>query len=338
MKSKTIVIIVHILGIALFLYLPVLFAPRDISIADMFKQPRGLADIAVYVLLVIYFYINYFLLVPGLYFNKKYGLYAVFTLLFFTIIFMVSPLIMMISPVDMPGEPGHGPGPDDFFGLRHNLLLVLVVFVLSLMLRINNRWKLAEQERISAELSHLKAQINPHFLFNTLNSIYSLAIDKSDETPEAVVRLSGMMRYVISEADKDMVELEKEIKYICDYIDLQKIRLGTTTQLDFKVEGDPMGKRIAPLILIPFVENAFKYGVNPEKSGLIQIRIKTSDGRLEMMVKNDKVNLLTPDEMKSGLGIQNTRNRLKHLYASRHLIDIRETDKDFTVILNLILE
>jgi LytS/YehU family sensor histidine kinase len=210
-----------------------------------------------------------------------------------------------------------------------------LAFFFSLALRIGNRWKQAERERITAELSHLKAQVNPHFLFNTLNSIYSLALEKSDDTADAVVRLSGMMRYVISEADKDFVSLEKEIRYVCDYVDLQKLRFGSAVHLDFKVVGDLTGKKIAPLILIPFVENAFKHGVNPEIDSDILIHILIKDGRLEMIVKNKILPSVQQETLRNGLGVENTRNRLKHLYPSSHVLNIRESENEFLVEMNI---
>ena len=130
------------------------------------------------------------------------------------------------------------------------------------MLKINSRLKLAEKEKVNAELSYLKAQINPHFLFNTLNSIYSLAIEKSDYTATAVVKLSSMMRYVITDASHKFVPLEKEINYISNYIELQKLRIDSSIKLMYTVTGDISDKKIAPLVLISFIENAFKYGVN----------------------------------------------------------------------------
>lgn len=342
MNKKAVRIFLHALGVLVFLYLPVLMAPREIDLDDMFVSPLGRASMMTNLLLVVYFYVNYFILIPRLYFDKKYLAFAVASFLFLVAVIAIPIVILVLSPdnipAGMPGPPHGHRGPPKGIPMRgDDLLLFLLVFLGSLMVRINARWKAAEQERMSAELSHLKAQINPHFLFNTLNSIYALAIEKSDDTPDAVVRLSGMMRYVIQEADKDFVPLDKEIAYLRDYIDLQKIRLGETSRLEFTVEGDTAGKQIAPLMLIPFVENAFKYGVNPEKETAIQIKIVLTEGRLDMVVRNNKVTKVQSDEH-SGIGIRNTENRLRHMYGSRFLLDIKETDKEFIVILNLMLE
>lgn len=217
-------------------------------------------------------------------------------------------------------------------------LLFLIVFFLSLMLRISGRWKQTEKEKMGAELAYLRAQINPHFLFNTLNSIYSLAIVKSDYTASAIVKLSAMMRYVINEAHQDFVSLEKEISYIRSYIELQQIRFGDSIKISFEVRGQTQGKSIAPLILISFVENAFKHGVNAEENSDIRILVDISDLTLRLEVSNNKVFVQSTDETKSGLGIENTRSRLQLLYPSAHTLSIHDNEKDFKVILELKLK
>lgn len=179
------------------------------------------------------------------------------------------------SPDLDPGPPGVSSegerpgGPPHINTLRviffdYGLYMFILVLVCALLLKTNQRWRKLRQEKLETELSYLKAQINPHFLFNTLNSIYALAIEKSDYTATAVVKLSGMMRYIISESHKHFVSLEKEISYINDYIELQKFRLGGTVKIHYSLQGHYPGKEIAPLILITFVENAFKYGLTPK--------------------------------------------------------------------------
>jgi LytS/YehU family sensor histidine kinase len=232
-----------------------------------------------------------------------------------------------------------------FFEFGHNFPSFSVVTFISLVLAINKRLKDIEQQRLKAEqeilnarLSYLKAQINPHFLFNTLNSIYSLAIQKSDLTAEAVVRLSNMMRYLVSEVHQDFVSLEKEIKYIISYIELQRIRYGDGIDLSFCVEGDVASKKIGPLILISFVENAFKHGVNTEEVSRIRVAIKIDDDKLQLEVFNNKVVVHRSDEDKSGVGIENTRHRLELLYPDRHTLRINDTKNDFSVLLTLQLD
>jgi LytS/YehU family sensor histidine kinase len=240
------------------------------------------------------------------------------------------------------GQGGDGPegmrSPNRFPLLReiyHHLFPFLIVLVLSLLFRIYTRWKQAEKEKANAELSYLKAQINPHFLFNTLNTIYSLVIKKSPDTADAVLKLSGMMRYVLTEGNNTFVTLDKEIEYITDYVELQKIRVQRSVQLSYEVSGAPEGQRIAPLLLIPFIENAFKYGVNPEEESAISIHISIDGNVILMNVHNKKVKLSGKKEVKSGLGIDNTRERLQLLYPGAHRLNINDSKDFFTVELTI---
>jgi LytS/YehU family sensor histidine kinase len=243
------------------------------------------------------------------------------------------------SPSPPPyGKPPHNqPEGDVFIDVNQKIFPFLVVIFFSLILRVSSRWRETEREKMNAELSYLKAQINPHFLFNTLNSIYSLAIMKSDETPTAVVKLSGMMRYVLSEATTDFVSLEKEIIYIKNYIDLQKIRFGESISLEFSINGTTNGKKIAPLILISFIENAFKHGINAEEDSVIRIKINITAEELFLNVFNKKVAVHISEENKSGLGVENTRNRLELLYSKRHKLSIYDAEEQYLVELSIIL-
>jgi sensor histidine kinase YesM len=143
-----------------------------------------------------------------------------------------------------------------------------------------------ENQKLGAELSLLKSQINPHFFFNTLNSIYSLAIIKSDRTPEAVLKLSEIMRYIIYDTERKLVPLSKEIEYIANYIELQRLRLPEDVKIKFKTDLGEGESVIEPLLLLPFVENAFKHGVDIEKGGKILIQISLRGNELRLHVEN----------------------------------------------------
>ncbi len=222
-----------------------------------------------------------------------------------------------------------------FRDLSEHFFLFLVVLFLALLLKIRDRWIRAEDEKLHAELAYLKAQINPHFLFNTLNSIYAMALAGSDQTPGAIVRLSSMMRYVLVEAGKEKVPLEQEITYLTDYTTLQQTRFQSSLQLDLTINGRPEGRSIVPLLLIPFVENAFKHGVNPEEPSAIGIRIDIADHELQLHVTNNKVTVHHPESGPGGLGIQNTRQRLQMLYPGKHTLIIEDQPRSFTVFLTL---
>ncbi|MFT3947672.1 MAG: sensor histidine kinase [Agriterribacter sp.] len=360
MNEKARQVGLHIAGCLLFLSLPFLFSPdRQQGFFSVFRNPGYFNDLSRYVLLILFFYLNYYCLIPKFYFSQKYLLYFVLILACFVIINYVPHLLrfdgymkQMPSRPDVFMPPGGPPVPDvpmlnrpmparpngEWFSMKQNLFLFLALFFFSLVLRISNRWRKVEKENTERELSYLKAQINPHFLFNTLNSIYSLSINKSEETPAAIVKLSGMMRYVLSDAAQQYVSLEKEIDYIRDYIELQELRFGESVHLCFSVEGNLTGKQIAPLLLIAFVENAFKYGVNAEENSKITIVIKVTDDILTMQLYNHKVKTNINNADQHGLGIANTKNRLQLLYPSKHTLEIRNNEKDFDVLLTLNLQ
>jgi len=346
MKNKTGQVLLHITGCIAFLSLPVLLSP-DVSWNFKFlKLPPFQEDFLSYTLLLLFFYLNYFWLIPALYFREKYLYYIAGIITCYVVIALLPDLLV-------PGNHGTptGPPPDHFNTAMpggppshviprfEHLFQFIIVLILSALIRINNRLKQSEKEKVNAELSYLKAQINPHFLFNTLNSIYSSAIEENaDNTASAVVKLSGMMRYVISEAHHDYVSLEKEIAYITDYIALQKIRLGDTVQVNYQVSGNATGKKIAPLVLISFIENAFKHGVNPEEKSAIATDIRITAQHLQLLVINSKVKTVNSDDRSTSIGIENTRNRLQLLYPAKHELVIKEDAKEFIVSLKINLQ
>ena len=192
-----------------------------------------------------------------------------------------------------------------------------------------------KEEKLNAELSSLKAQINPHFLFNTLNSIYVLSVKKDDKASEAIIHLSGLMRYVIKDANDYKIPLHKELDYIRNYIELQKARLGNTTAVLFECSGDAGSKEIAPLILITYIENAFKYGINPDVDGCIaEITLQVTDNGIRLYVFNKKVNGINKADS-AGIGMSNTKERLKHLYPEKHALQISENEETYSVTLSL---
>lgn len=331
MKNRLLTIAAHVLGGLAFLALPYIFAPEGFS---PFDNPHEHTKLSSYLLILVYFYLNYLLLIPRLFFTRQYVWFGVCSLVCFWVIAFViggqGP-----PPPGMHGYPGPHPMPHPpmDIDLSQKFFLFLLALFLSLSLRIADRWRAAEKARLSTELSYLKAQINPHFLFNTLNSIYSLALEKSDATADAIVRLSSFMRYVIREAHDDRVALPKELDYISHYVALQQLRLDDTATVDFQVSGDPAGLEIAPLLLISFIENAFKYGVNPDGKSGIRIRVDILGDTLHLLVENSKVRVFQDEQ--TGIGLENTRARLRLLYPRRHELTIRDEGTTFAVNLTL---
>jgi LytS/YehU family sensor histidine kinase len=218
-----------------------------------------------------------------------------------------------------------------------------LVFTVSTCIKVIQQWLGAEKnkqeienEKLNTELSFLKSQINPHFLFNTLNNIYSLAIIKSEATAGAVMKLSSIMRYVISDTKQHWVPLEKELLFIQHYIDLQKVRLTEKVKINFTVNGDVANKQIAPLIFIPFVENAFKYGISTKENSEIIINVEVQGNEIKLTVENPIVTIEKELEENTGIGLKNTKRRLVLLYPDAHKLEVKKENKHFKVNLTLI--
>jgi LytS/YehU family sensor histidine kinase len=192
----------------------------------------------------------------------------------------------------------------------------------------------AEADKAQAELSFLKAQINPHFLFNTLNNIYSLAITKNENTSFAIMKLSNIMRYVTDDATHDFVSLQSEVDCISDYIDLQLLRLNKKTDVHFSVTGNTEDKQIAPLILITFVENVFKYGISNHEQSSVTIKLSADEKTIALFCQNKLFQTLRRIE-RAGIGLKNSRQRLEFLYPNKHLLNITTENGLYTVLLTL---
>lgn len=223
-----------------------------------------------------------------------------------------------------------------------SIIVFIAVWSLSTALYIIRLWRISEEravraeaEKAQAELSFLKAQINPHFLFNTLNNIYSLAIVQNPHTADSILKLSNIMRYVTDDIREDFVPLEHEIECMKDYIDLQRLRLGSKMQVHFEVSGNPIGRTIVPLVLMTFIENVFKYGISSHEPSEILIGLDIKADSIEFHCRN-RVHRNGVNETRKGVGIANTRERLQHLYPGRHDLQIREENGFFTVDLSII--
>ena len=190
------------------------------------------------------------------------------------------------------------------------------------------------KEKLQSELNFLRAQTNPHFLFNTLNNIYGLARRKSDLTAEAVMKLSKLMRYLIYECDSAQVPISNEIKIIEDYISLEKLRYDDRLKVKFEVEVDDPQKQIAPLILLTFVENGFKHGASEERFDTkIDIQLKVENEELLFEMTNTKAENKNPNG--TGIGLTNVKRQLELTYPDKHDLIINENCETYTVFLKL---
>jgi two-component system LytT family sensor kinase len=241
-------------------------------------------------------------------------------------------------PGNMP--PGFHGGPMNWRIDSTSLFIFLMIMAISTAIKTVQQWQLTEQraaraeaDKASAELSFLKAQINPHFLFNTLNNIYTLAVTKDEHAPDSIMKLSNIMRYVTDDVPVDLVPLQSEIDCISDYIELQRLRMNDDTQIDFTVKGDADNKTIPPLVLMTFIENVFKYGISNHEPSVITINIVVNDS-ITFFCQNRIFNTKKQTQ-RTGIGIKNTKQRLEHLYPGKHLLYITSDSEFYTVQLTL---
>ncbi|MEZ4960134.1 MAG: histidine kinase [Saprospiraceae bacterium] len=216
------------------------------------------------------------------------------------------------------------------------LMLLSVASAIKLFrmrLQTAQREKQLIEEKLQSELSFLRAQTNPHFLFNTLNNLYHLARKKAETTPDAILKLSGMLRFMLYECATPRIQLSQEIQVIGDYLELERLRYGDRLKVAFRQEVDDAGQPIAPLLLLPLVENAFKHGA-AESTGqpLVSIFLELKKARLHFKVENSKEPATT--DTKEGIGLKNIRRQLELLYPEHQLL-VEDNEDRFSVILNI---
>lgn len=240
-------------------------------------------------------------------------------------------------------------------GMRQDILDNLYTYFLSMFLVaglstvgkimvdwiVENRKKVTvENESMQSELRFLKSQINPHFLFNTLNSLYALTLKKDDKAPDIVIKLSEMMRYMLYECNEPRVPLRKEINYLQNYLDLERLRQRKGIDIQLHVKGSVNDQMIAPLMLIPFLENSFKHGVNANiKDGFVIATLNVEPRAVHFILENSKGSVM-PSQVHAGrpsggIGLVNVRRRLDLLYKDKYDLNIRESPGTYAVHLDL---
>jgi hypothetical protein len=304
-------------------------------------------------------FLHRYLLFPKLYARQKTTFYFGSLLIILAVLIFAKPfdrLMVVLSP-----KPNHTeyiikkpPGFSDHKPIMNNerrsgpkvdvlsIFLFLIIVTIEVIIETNKQLSLttqralsAEAQKTEAELSFLKAQVNPHFLFNTLNNIYTLAIIKDENTAPSIMKLSNIMRYITDEAGNEFVSLRNEIDCIEDFIVLHELRLGKKTRLIYEINGEfEKEKKIAPLILMAFVENVFKYGVSNHKSNQLIIKLAFEYNILSLYCQNS----INPDKKnteRSGIGLTNTKKRLDYIYPNKHILEINDDNELFTVKLTM---
>jgi len=360
-NKKIVTVIAHIAAWVCFFTLPYLvFYPRRPE-WSLLTDHQLASIICNNVFLIVFYYLNTLLLIPKFLAKEKwlwYVLSIVGSLLIFLYVpreiatWIAEPEVFNPNNREFIRNPAYT-GKRHFPGMMrggnrsvsdpYNTVLFLLVFTVGTCISVIQQWlkteqtrKETENEKLNTELSFLKSQVNPHFFFNTLNNIYSLAVVRSEKTAPAVMKLSAIMRYILTETERDLVPLQNEVDFIHNFIDLQKVRLTDKVILNFSTEGDIETLLIAPLLFIPFVENSFKYGVSTKESSNINIEIKTEGNKILFSA----VNYIVPSENNlmenTGIGINNVKRRLELMYPGKHTLTTTEKDNYYSVHLEII--
>ncbi|WP_298896447.1 histidine kinase [uncultured Psychroserpens sp.] len=274
------------------------------------------------VMIMGFIWVNHFILIPFFLDKKKYVLYA--------ILLIGSLLIFSYF------RTGTWSGTSKiFFFLLYTTGAGMAVFFLRRNTLIQKENDEKEKLQKEMELNYLKAQVNPHFLFNSLNSIYSLSREQSLETPDLVMQLSELMRYQLESSKMESVLLKEELEFIENYLLLEEKRLSKRCTVEFLIEGDLSSLRISPMLLIPFVENAIKHGAqSTNEQSTIDISVSIKNGTLYFCVVNSKPSMVTESNRK-GMGLENVKRRLNLLYPNSHALDIDNASKEYRVNLSI---
>ncbi|MBL7812499.1 MAG: histidine kinase [Bacteroidetes bacterium] len=288
---------------------------------------------------VVAYFNNYYLVNRYLY-SRQYLTYVV--LLALSVVAAIFPISIIVHNVINNKELKSIVWSWDFVLIIG--LSVLFTVVLSMVLKLLKNWyseeqlnKQLQQINLQTELKFLKSQINPHFLFNSLNNLYALTLTKSDQAPEVVLRLSNILRYVLYETADGPVPLEKEVRYLEDYIDLERIRVGSRVDIRFETQGHFGNWLIEPMLFLTFVENSFKHGVSAAiEHGWVHIHMAEHNGTLDFDIENSKADVAAgASHGPGGIGLENLRKRLDLSYAGRYQLNLTETPQAYKVHLTL---
>jgi two-component system, LytTR family, sensor kinase len=294
-------------------------------------------------LLIALTYVNLYYLLPRFYHAGRKILYwmlltacvGVFVMIYNNFLFNVIPLFLRSETENKL-----------WFQAASNFFLACRYLFISVLFSYIKEWfdqekKVREMqiEKLKAESAYLRAQINPHFLFNTMNNLYGLSLRKSEKAPEIILRLSGMMDYMLHDNTDEKVLLSKDVEHLLNYIEIEKIRQRENAAITFTVTGNITGQRIIPLLFLPLVENAFKHGVNsgvacPRFDG----KIIVSNGHVEFTMENNFKKLPPRNGIRSGIGIQNLQKRLHLFYEGKHTFSMKQTDSHYSVTLTVFIK
>ncbi|MDR2953888.1 MAG: histidine kinase [Prevotella sp.] len=300
--------------------------------------------------LVLLFYVNYFFLIDKLLFKRQFVLYILINILLIIGVSLLQNLLfeLLLGPPPIKTR-GLGPGPEGFkppheLRILSDYALIILAVGMSVALKATMRWykdsinlESIKATQLEADLKNLRSQLNPHFLFNTLNNIYSLIAIDTNKAQESVHRLSNLLRYILYENEDKFVPIDRELKFTQNYIDLMRLRLSPGVKLDVLIKDDDCDEQIASLLFITLIENAFKHGINNGSESFIDIKIliNKKNGIL-CTVENSLAETENNMESKnSGIGLTNLRKRLELLYPKSHELKIEQREHSFFVSLHI---
>jgi two-component system LytT family sensor kinase len=329
-------------GILIFSFFLLIFGISGFNLS-IFLPVRLLSFFITVFYIAVAVYVNLLFLIPRFLKKKKYISFAFIQMLniivFIFLNFFTSVMIEreILKSIDFITE------------FAFEFLLITMFISITTFLKLLRDWinyqddsikfKETQRQKLEAELKLLRGQINPHFLFNTLNNLYALSLDKSDKTPDLILRLSDLMRYMLYDCRDSYVIIEKEISFIKNYLELEKIRIGEKANIEMNVIGNTHSLHISPLLFIPFIENAFKHGTNRQiNHSFIKITFDfEKQGYVKFIIENtkdEKEHLI--DKKYSGIGIDNVKKRLLLLYPEKYKLKIADNHTVFRV--ELIIE
>ncbi len=339
-KKGWVTVALHVLIWLIVFLIPYIFsagvqgAQRN---ADKERQEFLSLNTALNFFWVLLFYINVSLLLPRFVYKKRTGIYVFALIILFGIVVLLDDIFFHLFI--------HSRSFSAFNSIKHNFLpFVFTLAVSAAYKAISDKAKAdilireKQSENLKTELSFLRSQISPHFLFNVMNNIVALVRLKSDDLEPTVMKLSSLMQYMLYETDEERVLLKSEVEYLRNYIDLQKQRFGPEFTMDLLFDIKEDWHTIEPMLLIPFVENAFKHGSGLDHYPHIDVQLTVADNQLYFTVKNKYKETKAAKDKTSGIGLQNVKRRLELLYPALHKLTIEENNDWFTVYLQLTLK
>lgn len=289
------------------------------------------------------FYVNYLLLIDRYLFTRHVGRFLLANAL---LVAGVMLLVHLFFRFGIPPRPHHPPmerpWQDTMFFFLRNAMLYLLVVGVSVAIRMTGQWYRAEnirkdleRSRSEAELQNLKSQLNPHFLFNTLNNIYSLIQLDPNRAQQTVHDLSRLLRYVLYDSSQPTVPLKAEMDFLGNYIELMRIRLPRHVEVGVSLPEEPSPTPVAPLLFISLIENAFKHGTSNDRPSFIRIDIHERGGELVCCIRNSCFPKTASDRSGSGIGLKNLSKRLEMIYPQRHTFEYGERGGTYTASLRI---